>query len=164
MTPESSVILCSVPRSGSTLLCDLLTATGVCGTVQSYFRRLSIDNWITRFGLDIARSDPDFASVFYQAALTAGSDSSGSFGLRMMWDNVPELSAWLDELFPGLSDDRARIAAAFGPPDFVFLTRRDKVAQAGVAITGGTERALAMCGPMVPSANAPRRTRTPSMT
>ena len=128
--PSSSVILCAVPRSGSTLLCDLMSATGVCGTVQSYFRRLSINVWIKRFDLDIDRNDPDFASVYYAAALAAGSDGAGTFGLRMMWDNVPELSAWLDTLFPGLGNDRMRIAAAFGPPAFVIMTRRDMVAQA----------------------------------
>lgn len=112
------------------MLCDLLTATGCAGVVQSYFRRLSIDRWISRFGLTVSRDDPDFGRAYYAAALARGTDASGTFGLRMMWDNVPELSAWLDDLFPGLADDRSRFEHAFGPPRFIHLTRKDRVAQA----------------------------------
>ncbi|MBU1174059.1 MAG: Stf0 sulfotransferase family protein [Alphaproteobacteria bacterium] len=130
MKPVSAVILCATPRSGSTLLCDLLTATGACGVVQSYFRRLSIDNWIGRFGLTVPRGNPDFETLYFAAALRAGTDASGTFGLRLMRDNVAELMDWLDRLFPGQAGDLGRIETAFGPPRFIALRRRDSVAQA----------------------------------
>lgn len=47
-----------------------------------------------------------------------------------MWPSLAELNGKLDQLFPGLSDDRARLAAAFGPAVYLHLTRTDKVAQA----------------------------------
>lgn len=130
MPAEEALIICATPRSGSTLLCDLLRATGVCGTPESWFRRQSLDRFIADFGLATPRRAPRFLIDYLAAALKAGSDGSGTFGLRLMWPTVPELSAWLDRLHPGLGSDGARYERAFGPARYLFLSRRDPVAQA----------------------------------
>jgi trehalose 2-sulfotransferase len=130
MPASASVILCATPRSGSTLLCDLLAATGVCGVPESWFRRQSIDDFIAAFGLTTPKDAPAFDADYLAAAIKAGSDGSGTFGLRLMWPTVPELSDWLDRLHPGLGSDRARYERAFGPARYVYLSRHDHVAQA----------------------------------
>ena len=40
-----SYIICTSPRSGSTLLCKLLTNTNVAGVPNSYFHKPSLTNW-----------------------------------------------------------------------------------------------------------------------
>ncbi|HMF66717.1 MAG TPA: Stf0 family sulfotransferase, partial [Phyllobacterium sp.] len=38
MPAARSYVICGTPRSGSTLLCDLLESTGIAGRPASYFR------------------------------------------------------------------------------------------------------------------------------
>jgi LPS sulfotransferase NodH len=37
-TPTLSYLICSTPRSGSTLLCEALTNTGVAGSPEEYYQ------------------------------------------------------------------------------------------------------------------------------
>lgn len=47
-----------------------------------------------------------------------------------MRENLDELSAILDQIYPGLPSDKARFEKAFGRTLYVHLTREDKLAQA----------------------------------
>lgn len=127
-----SCIICATPRSGSTLLCDLLAGTGVAGRPASYYRRQSIPHWARR--LDVAAAGrtegPEFDRRYLVAIRRQGTDDTGVFGLRLMWESLAELCARLDALFPGLPDDIARLEAAFGRSVYLHLSRGDKVAQA----------------------------------
>ena len=40
MTAERSYLVCATPRSGSTLVCQALKATGVAGNPEEYFEAL----------------------------------------------------------------------------------------------------------------------------
>lgn len=124
-----SLILCSAPRSGSTMLCDLLAGTGVAGRPESYFRRQSIPSYYREFGLQ-EKDAPRIDRAYLDAVIQEGTDDTGVFGLRLMWETLGELSVRLHEIFPGLSSDAARLEQAFGPMLFVHLTRADKIAQA----------------------------------
>ena len=44
-------IICGTPRSGSTLLCDLLEGSGVAGRPNSFYRRESIAYFAGVFGV-----------------------------------------------------------------------------------------------------------------
>jgi LPS sulfotransferase NodH len=131
MSSYQSYIICSTPRSGSTLLCGLLESAG-CGHPHSYFRRQSIAD----FARDLGVSDGgDFESVVFsrrylEAVLAEGKGGTEIFGLRVMFETLDELSARLDELFPGLETTPARFERAFERPLYVHLSREDKVAQA----------------------------------
>ncbi|MEO1276167.1 MAG: Stf0 family sulfotransferase, partial [Pseudomonadota bacterium] len=46
-----SYIVCATPRSGSTMLCDLLAASDA-GRPASLFREESIPSYARRFGID----------------------------------------------------------------------------------------------------------------
>ncbi|MDE0415807.1 MAG: Stf0 family sulfotransferase, partial [bacterium] len=59
MKQIESCIVGSTPRSGSTLLCDLLTDTGVAGQPHSYFRREDISWWAEQFRSYEGRSVAD---------------------------------------------------------------------------------------------------------
>lgn len=131
MKPYSSCILCATPRSGSTLLCDLLAGVGM-GKPHSYFRQQDVLYWSELWGLDPAgcSSELDFKRAFLAAAKRTGSSQNGVFGLRIMWQTMGELRDLLTTLYPHSADDRTRMEEAFGKPLYLHLSREDKVAQA----------------------------------
>lgn len=124
-------ILCATPRSGSTLLCGLLAATGQAGDPHSFFRREDIAEWAAHWG--VAQGDagtPTAERAYLAAAIAAGRAGTPLFGLRLMAESLPELIALLDRLHPGLPSDRARLEAGFGRLAYLHLTRADPLAQA----------------------------------
>ena len=132
MPTRSSYVICATPRSGSTLLCDLLAETNAAGKPHSFYRRQSIPNWAARWEIAVPEpaDDASLNQAYLTAALAAGRGGTGVFGVRLMWESVAELSARLDALFPGLSDEGSRFDRAFGDPIYVHLSRQDKAAQA----------------------------------
>lgn len=72
----------------------------------------------------------DFGTDYLDAARRAGSDAFGTFGLRIMWREVTDVTARLATLFPGVSAGVGSFEAAFGPLRVVHLTRTDKATQA----------------------------------
>ena len=128
----AACIICGTPRSGSTLLRDLLGGTGVAGRPHAYFRPPSIADFAAGMGVSLAQGTegPDFDRAYLAAVLETGRAGTGMFGLMLMWDAVAGLAARLDRLFPGLPSDAARFERAFGPARYLYLSREDKVAQA----------------------------------
>jgi len=126
---RASYIICATPRSGSTLLCDLLGQTGVAGHPDSFYRQESIAHFGAQWG--VAPGDGvDFERRYLAAAIKAGTGDTHSFGMRIMWPSMPYLLGQLARLFPNESTDAGRLAAAFGTPLYIHLQRRDRVAQA----------------------------------
>lgn len=124
-------ILCGTPRTGSTLLCDMLTATGVAGEPDSFFMRDIDPVWAGTWGLpDPGGAGPAHDASYLAAVIRAGTGNTGIFGLRLMRENLEDMTSLLDRLHPGLPDDSARIEAAFGRVLFLHLRREDKLAQA----------------------------------
>ncbi len=126
MTKPEAYILCTAPRSGSTLLCALLADTKTAGQPQSYFHRASLADW--RAGLGVSADTP-LADVV-QNAITMGTDRTPLFGLRLQQHSVAFFLQQLAVLHPKAPTDRARIDATFGPTRYIHLTRSDKLAQA----------------------------------
>jgi LPS sulfotransferase NodH len=143
--PDRTYFVCATPRSGSTLLCASLAATGVAGRPEEYFDRLCRSGLPrepreyfdgvedpelldllapTRTGdpaeADLARAVP--------RALAEGTTPNGVFGAKLMWSYFGDFLAQL-----GATPERggpAALTARFGRPAFVYVTRADKVAQA----------------------------------
>ncbi len=128
----SSYIICATPRSGSTLLCDLLHDTGVAGNPHSFFRREDFAEWAEEFNVPVAQW-PDhqaFDQAYLDAVVEYGTGATGLFGMRLMCESLRDLAIRLEVLSPGLPNDIARFQSAFGPPVYLHLSRKDKVAQA----------------------------------
>lgn len=132
MADYTSYVICTSPRSGSTLLCKLLAATGVAGKPGSHFHEPSIESWLEYYYLNaIAGEAPrDTLARIFNAAIIKGTGQTGVFGLRLQRDSFDFFVEQLAVLYPGEADDRARFEAAFGPTRFIHLTRADKVQQA----------------------------------
>ncbi len=125
-----SCILCATPRSGSTLLCRMLSETGVAGRPKSYFHRPSMLSWATAVDVAADREDLETFKRVLEAVLERGRGRSDVFGLRLMRESYGSLAGWLEALFPDHPSAAGRFEAAFGAPLYIYLRREDKVAQA----------------------------------
>jgi LPS sulfotransferase NodH len=125
-------IICGTPRTGSTLLCGLLASTKAAGNPDSFYGRKFMPAWAAEWRLPArdVMSARDFNIAYLNAAIAVGKGGTGIFGLRLMRENLDELSEILDQIFPQLPSDRARLEKAFGPILYIHLSREDKLAQA----------------------------------
>jgi trehalose 2-sulfotransferase len=132
MPHYSSYVICGTPRSGSTLLCEMLAATGVAGRPNSYYRAQSVLHWAERWGLEppSGPDDVDFDRRYLPAMLREGRNGTGTFGLRLMWGSMADASRRLDAVYGGSADIAERFEEAFGATLYIHLSRLDKVAQA----------------------------------
>ena len=91
-----SYLLCGTPRTGSTLLCGLLTSTGVAGRPESYFREPDEPAWAYRLGVPMAGDGSFDYRMFVRAAVSAGSTPNGVFAARVMWGTMHRIVDGLD--------------------------------------------------------------------
>lgn len=127
-----SFIICTSPRSGSTLLCRLLSQTGVAGNPDSYFHEPSLEAWLDDYSLPHghAVSERELLDSVFRAAIAEGSRDTGVFGLRLQRHSFDFFTEKLAVLHPELPSDTQRLAAVFGRTSFIHLTRNDKLEQA----------------------------------
>jgi LPS sulfotransferase NodH len=99
--PRESYFICGTPRCGSWFLCGLLASTGVAGRPHEWFWRDTLASLMRAWG---ARNLASYVDL----VLAAGTTTNGVFGAKVMWGQLPELSA-------------------FPRPLFVWLRRRDRL-------------------------------------
>jgi trehalose 2-sulfotransferase len=138
--PSRSYVLACTPRTGSHLLSDALTATGIAGRPREWLPRYTAET-APKTPLDrmrlVTQPPPD---TTYDAAADAerirkilayGTTDNGVFGIVIHWfvlqDAVRRLQAFLDT---SESAPHRVLASAFPNLSYVWLKRRDKVAQA----------------------------------
>lgn len=152
--PATTYLICATPRSGSTLLCELLKDTGVAGRPEEYFEAKADTGLpahpgdylqdIPRTGAGI-RDDvrppraPEHSSLQglpdYRAHLERtfrlATGTNGVFGAKLMWHHLPDLEKLAGEL-PEYADlDRSQLLRKlFSEPSYVWVRRRDTVRQA----------------------------------
>jgi len=154
--PQRSYLVCATPRSGSTLLCDLLDQTGLAGHPEEYFEALLHSglprrpheyfdpsrhaNIVERLAF---REMPDRASTPNQLwqpesydrylawALEQGTTPNGVFGAKLMWGYLGDFAQLLRGI-DGLEGLRVPqlFDAVFPNLSYVQITRTDKVRQA----------------------------------
>lgn len=125
-------VLCSNPRSGTTLLCDMLSQTGMAGNPNSFFRQKSLQDWCDDWnvGRPVDPEDADFTKRYFTAMLAEGRGETPVFGLRLMGPDLRLACDWLALAYPDQKSEAATFEAAFGPVRFIHLSRSDKLAEA----------------------------------
>jgi LPS sulfotransferase NodH len=155
--PNRSYLVCATPRSGSTLLCEMLKSTGVAGRPEEFFeaRRHSGRPRAPHeyFEHDPGAPDvtgllgppkPTFTSPAYstlegvrnyaehlERAFQIGTTPNGVFGAKLMWGHLHDFTSLATDLpaYHGLELDDL-LPAVFPQPRYVHVIRRDKVRQA----------------------------------
>jgi len=115
--------VCSTPRTGSTMLGNLLADTGLVGRAGEWFGepfRQTVVPGLSRRGFDD-----------YLVDCTKHARGTGTFGIKLHWDQV-EVFLYLLRLRRGLAgaNDRRVLEAVFPAPAFVAMAREDTLAQA----------------------------------
>ena len=132
MIKYQSYIICTSPRSGSTLLCKLLSSTGKAGNPNSHFHVPEIASWIKDYGISAENyeAEQDILMAIFTAAKKRGTGLSDLFGLRLQRGSFLFFMEKMKVLYPGLPSDLKRIKTAFGNTLFIYLTRENKLDQA----------------------------------
>lgn len=131
MSRPAAYVICTAPRSGSTLLCDLLKSTGVAGEPASWFHNSSLDEWARALGVSATIADEaDYVAELFANARHLGSGGGDVFGLRLQRDSGDFFFATLRQLHPDSKSDVEAFESSFGPTRFIHLVREDKVEQA----------------------------------
>jgi trehalose 2-sulfotransferase len=118
------VVICALPRTGSWLLAHLLHSSGAVGYPGEWFwrddrERLSQEWRVRRFEDYLAR------------ALETGTSETGVFAVKLMYGYLDELLFELRRLAREYDADDLEVMRRFFPePRFVWLRRKDVVAQA----------------------------------
>ena len=126
MDHEINYLICSAPRTGSTLLARALIDTGIAGNPREYFD-IRADNeryWVER--LKVA-SESDYLNK----VIRAGTTPNGVFGAKVHWHQLDVLMQKLAISRPHVHlGRRPSLARAFPKLRYVWLSRENKVAQA----------------------------------
>jgi LPS sulfotransferase NodH len=119
LTPKNCYFVCTLPRSGSWLLCESLEQTRIAGRPREYFEpKLFEKKPEARYPEELAR------------IIRAGTTKNGVFGVKFHWYQFEYMSQII------APDRRAEVsipclvAEQFANLRYVWLTRRDKVRQA----------------------------------
>ncbi|MHA3913468.1 Stf0 family sulfotransferase [Halovulum sp. GXIMD14793] len=128
----SSYVVCTSPRSGSTMLCKLLAATKVAGNPGSLFHKPSVDAWLRYYDLETATftSRRETLDAIVRAAIARGKGETDVFGLRLQRGSFAFFMEQLSYMHSDCRTDLERIEATFGPTLFIYLNRDDKIDQA----------------------------------
>lgn len=140
--PRQTVLICTHPRSGSTLLGEALYFAGGLGCPLEYFHPGFRPGLAARWGTTTLREH-------IRAAHRWRTDPGGTFGTKLFWRDVEQMAGELDpERFAAFGTLRPEdvpaetyraIAVLLGPifpnPRFVHLERRDRVR---LAVSGMT--------------------------
>ena len=156
MQPLHSYLICATPRSGSTLLCEALTNTGMAGNPKEYFEVLK-DTGLPRrpkeYFTDLENSeiseilgnysrleDESIQPLFWDSSsypgylakvFEEGTTPNGVFGAKIMWGYFDDFINNL-RLIPSYRDLAVPdlMATIFPNLQYIQVTRFDKVRQA----------------------------------
>lgn len=135
--PRRSVLICTHPRSGSTLLAEALYFAGGLGCPLEYFHQGFMPGLAARWGTGGLE---DYIATVHRLR----TDPQGALGVKLFWRDIEYLAAERDPArfgtLPGLRPDAvppetyravaAALADIFPHADYVHLRRRDRVRQA----------------------------------
>jgi LPS sulfotransferase NodH len=151
---SSCYLICATPRSGSTLLCDVLSNTGIAGRPAEYFEALRHSGLPRRpreyfTGLDNAEvldllgeystvdttprlfaSGEEYAR-YLDEVFAQGTTPNGVFAAKVMWGYLEDFVGNL-RMVPAYGNLGVPelLAAVFPGLRYIYVTRQDKVRQA----------------------------------
>jgi LPS sulfotransferase NodH len=114
----------STPRSGSSLLCEALTNTGVAGRPQEYFWEGYEPHWYAEWGATDYRE-------YVRGAIGQGMTPNCVFGAKIMWAHLGDFLRKLRSV-PEYDAPRTHEALELAFPNlhYIWISRREKDRQA----------------------------------
>lgn len=121
--PTTSYLLVGAPRTGTSLLSEALTSTGVLGRPEEYFWERQEAHWASVFGM-AAPTGPD-RGRYIAEAVRHGTTPNGVFGTKLFFRHAEALWAWTleDDRLTSMPE-RQRLRALFGEDLHAVHVRR----------------------------------------
>lgn len=131
IAPTRSYIICAMPRSGTHLLGEALTNTGIAGKPDEYFICDHNGRLPNEVGHVAATYGQMTLSEFRDFVLQFGSTPNGTFGITIMWSYLHHIVANYQQL-PAYRhlNTKQLLDELFCQPKYIWLIRQDKVKQA----------------------------------
>ncbi len=123
MPVTTSYLICAMPRTGGSLLCEALESTGIAGLPWEYFEPIYEKDWRERL-----RTSGD--SDYFEKVVTFRSTPNGVFGAKVIWPQFELMRTRLRTIHGSGSSDLELLNRAFPGLRFIWLRRRDKLRQA----------------------------------
>src|SRR5262245_61613701 len=122
MRPERCYVVAATPRTGSSLLCECLEATGIAGRPAEVFAPDFRDQWRKYLSVPAGASFDEYLGIVFRY----GSTPNGVRALKIQWMHVATLAN--EYRFAGDSDDV--LEALYPGAAYVNIRRQDRRAQA----------------------------------
>jgi LPS sulfotransferase NodH len=129
ITPSATYIICTNPRSGSSLLSDGLASTSLAGNPREWLNILEEQQHRARWRMDHS-SDLSFPA-YLDVARAESTTSNGISGIKLHYYQFAELLRKTEAIrnLRGLTAAQL-MSQLFPQPRYLWLTRRDKARQA----------------------------------
>ncbi len=126
ITPRTSYFICSGLRTGSTLLCQMLTQTGIAGAPTEYFNLFPLVKQ-TRYAYFSIQKESEALHKIITGSMTP----NGVFGTKLIFAQLSELleKIILEQRIP-ITSDAEMVASRFPNPRYIWLRRKNRVRQA----------------------------------
>lgn len=145
--PQRTLLICSHPRSGSTLLGEYLHATDLFGCPLEYFHRGFRPAFAERW------QAPTMQSLI-EAAWRHRTAPGGLFSAKLFWQDMEDIVEELEpSILVGLREETGTqaspevyrhlyrlLTSLFPQPSFIYLSRQDRVRQAVSALVATCTR------------------------
>jgi LPS sulfotransferase NodH len=122
MSGPTVYIVAATPRTGSSLLCEGLDATGIAGHPAEVFAPDFRYMWLEHLSLEPTVTFSDYL----RATRRYGTTDNGVYGVKIQWMHIATLAQ--DMSFDGGAGDV--LLALYPNARFINITRRDRRAQA----------------------------------
>lgn len=126
MYPQTSYIIYATPRSGSYLLCEALTNTGLAGQPREFFNPNQGLLFFEQCGVHWSHT-----AEYLHWTYATGTTPNGVFGIKIIWSFFEEC---IDQLRDIEGNEKLSVpdllAKVFPRHQAIMITRQDKVRQA----------------------------------
>jgi LPS sulfotransferase NodH len=130
--PGISYIICATPRSGSNLLCEALSTTGMAGKPTEHF--ISWGRAVhapEKLKSDVATSRNLTSGAYMRELFDEGTTANGVFGTKTMWRDFEVVIDKLKTLVECQNRPTQEVLDAVFPNlHYIYISRKDKVRQA----------------------------------
>ena len=130
MYPRRSYIIYAPQRSGSSLLCEALRATGVAGRPGEYFTSPHAQGYSRRWNIPLCDGTDHLGENYFQRIYDTATPN-GMFGVKLLWQ---EFSYCIEQIRKLEGNEHLSIpellSKAFPHHQSIWITRDDKVRQA----------------------------------
>jgi LPS sulfotransferase NodH len=115
--------ICATPRSGSYLLCEALTGTGLAGCPEEYIQPCDFERRIAKYNASTFKE-------YIEALLRVRTTPNGVFGMKLMYPHFEDIITEICAHSANFTGSSHEILNAFFPNlRYIWVTRLDKVRQ-----------------------------------